>query len=83
MPDVEQEHKNWCSLLGSVNPVFRLGVLRVINLCGWVESRSEVLKQAAALLLLSINEDLVAAEATRVVRIMLLLQNHITAWEEL
>lgn len=55
------------SLLCCVNPVIWLGVFRVINLTGGIDRRRKVFKQAATLLLLSIDENLIATSASRTV----------------
>ena len=69
-------------VLGSVYPVLWLGVLRVIDLFGWVDRWGEVLKNASAFLLLSINEDLIAVQRTKTM-LTIRLNNCITAEDKL
>ncbi len=46
-------------LLGSVHPVLRLRVIRIVDLLWRVESRLKVLEQTAALLALTVNEHII------------------------
>lgn len=49
----------WVSDLLSVNPVFRLRVLRVLNLGLGVDSGGEVLKEATGAVRLAVEQDVV------------------------
>lgn len=47
-----------------VNPILRLGVLRIVNLLGWVEGRLEVLEERTSLLRLAIDQHVVGIVGT-------------------
>ena len=54
--------KGYGNALGKVHPVIRLGVLRVVDLLRGVDGGVKVLKDAASLLLLAVNEQSIAAK---------------------
>lgn len=53
--------QGWRNILGKVHPVLGLGVFRVVNLLRGVDCRVKVLKDAAGLLLLAIDQQSIAA----------------------
>lgn len=48
------------SNLFNINPGLWLGVLGIVNFCGWVDSGLEVLKEGTVLLTLAVEEDVVS-----------------------